>query len=384
MTAPKVFLSHASEDKDRFVVGLARQLRESGVDVWLDQWEMKPGDSLVDKIFEEGLKEARAVIIVLSTTSVQKPWVREELNASVVNRISRGTKLIPVVIDECDVPESLRSTVWQKVDSLEEYSQSLQRILSAIFDSSDKPAIGKPPARFSGSAPLISGLTLVDDLVLREIARLQIEQNNGLVTFDQICAEPALTEIPQQELLDSLEILGQKYLIKISYVLSAPMSHVVLTDFGFQQFAEAYVSDYNEVVARIAALLVNEKVCQNEDLASRIQRPVGFVDFVLSLMESNDHIKVSKFISGQSHVWQISPSLKREIRISPRDEPYWAAISPANGRLEFPENIFTSDGISKKNVGQGGFEPPLIVPKTTVLPLDDRPIPPFFKRGESE
>ena len=101
----------------------ARQLRENGVDVWLDQWEMKPGDSLVDKIFEEGLKEARAVIIVLSTTSVQKPWVREELNASVVNRISRGTKLIPVVIDECEVPESLRSTVWQKVDSLEDYSR---------------------------------------------------------------------------------------------------------------------------------------------------------------------------------------------------------------------------------------------------------------------
>lgn len=316
MTAPKVFLSHASEDKDRFVLGLARQLRESGVDVWLDQWEMKPGDSLVDKIFEEGLKDARAVIIVLSTVSVQKPWVREELNASVVNRISRGTKLIPVVIDECDVPESLRSTIWQKVDSLEDYSQSLQRILSAIFDVSDKPEIGKPPARFSGTEPLIPGLTRVDDLVLREIARLQIEQNNGLVTFDQICAEPALAEVPQQELLDSLEILGQKYLVKISYVLGAPLSHVVLTDFGFQQFAEAYVPDYNEVVARIAALLVNENVCQNEELASRIQRPVGFVDFVLSLMESSNHIKVSKYIGGLSQVWQISPSLKRALQQS--------------------------------------------------------------------
>lgn len=314
MTAPKVFLSHASEDKDRFVVGFARQLRESGVDVWLDQWEMKPGDSLVDKIFEEGLKEARAVIIVLSTTSVQKPWVREELNASVVNRISRGTKLIPVVIDECDVPESLRSTVWQKVDSLEDYSQSLQRILSAIFDSSDKPAIGKPPARFSGSAPLISGLTRVDDLVLREIARLQIEKNNGLVMFDELCSEQALADVPQQDLVDSLEILGQKYLIKISYVMGAPLSHVVLTDFGFQQFAEAYIPDYNDLVNRIAALLVNENICQNMEIASRVERPVGFVDFVLSLMESNDHIKVSKYIGGQSQVWQISPSLKRALQ----------------------------------------------------------------------
>jgi len=157
-------------------------------------------------------------------------------------------------------------------------------------------------------------LTRVDDLVLREIARMQIERNNGLVTFDEIGANPALKEVPQQELLDSLEILGQKYLIKISYVLGAPLSHVVLTDFGFQQFAEAYVPDYNETVARIAALLVNENVCQNEELASRIQRPVGFVDFVLSLMESNDYIKVSKYIGGQSRVWQISPSLKRALQ----------------------------------------------------------------------
>jgi hypothetical protein len=58
---PKVFLSHASEDKGRFVLDFARQLRENGVDVWLDQWEMKPGDSLVDKIFDEGLKDASAV-----------------------------------------------------------------------------------------------------------------------------------------------------------------------------------------------------------------------------------------------------------------------------------------------------------------------------------
>lgn len=134
MTTPKVFVSHASEDKERFVLDFARRLRENGVDAWLDQWEMKPGDSLVDKIFEQGLKDAQAVIVVLSEISVQKPWVREELNASVVNRINKGTKLIPVVIDECNVPESLRSTVWQKVDSLDSYDASLQRILAAIFD----------------------------------------------------------------------------------------------------------------------------------------------------------------------------------------------------------------------------------------------------------
>ena len=76
--APKVFLSHASEDKDRFVLAFATKLRQNGIDVWLDKWEMLPGDSLVDKIFEEGLKEASAVIVVVSRHSITKKWVKEE------------------------------------------------------------------------------------------------------------------------------------------------------------------------------------------------------------------------------------------------------------------------------------------------------------------
>lgn len=116
MSPPRVFVSHASEDNSRFAVDFARRLRENGVDAGLDQREMNPGDSLVDKIFEEGLKDARAVIVVLSKSSVRKLWVRGELSASVVNRIIRGTRLIPVFIDDCEVPESLQSTVWQRVD----------------------------------------------------------------------------------------------------------------------------------------------------------------------------------------------------------------------------------------------------------------------------
>lgn len=314
MNALKVFVSHATEDKPRFVVDFARRLRENGVDAWLDQWEMKPGDSLVDKIYDEGLKEARAVIVVLSKTSVQKPWVREELNASVVNRISRGTKLIPVVIDDCEVPESLRSTLWQRVHDLGDYDESLQRILSAIFDVDDKPALGTPPARFSGPAPLIVGLSRLDDLVLHIIARRQIDEDSGLVEWDYLRADLILRDVPQQELLDSLEILQQHYFIKISRVIGAPLSHVVLTDFGFQKFAEAYVDDYADVVTQIAALLVNENIRQNEELARRVNRPRPFVDFVLTLMEANNHIKVSNCMGGQSHVWDISASLRRALQ----------------------------------------------------------------------
>jgi hypothetical protein len=143
----KVFISHASEDKERFVLDFARRLREHGVDAWVDFWEMAPGDSLVDKIFEEGIKNAHAMIVVLSENSINKAWVREELNAGFLKRLRGKCKLIPVVIDDCEVPEALRSTVWQTISMLTDYEEEFQRILDSIHGRTKRPSLGAPAAQ---------------------------------------------------------------------------------------------------------------------------------------------------------------------------------------------------------------------------------------------
>lgn len=141
----KVFISHASEDKDRFVLEFAKKLRSHGVDAWVDIWEMLPGDSLVDKVFYEGIKNARAMIVVLSNNSIEKPWVREELNRGFLERLRGKCKIIPVVIDDCPIPEPLQSTIWQKIDNLDEYEIEFNRILDAIYSRINKPALGSSP-----------------------------------------------------------------------------------------------------------------------------------------------------------------------------------------------------------------------------------------------
>ena len=73
---PTVFICHASEDKERFVLGFAKKLRSKGVNAWVDKWEILPGDSLPDKIFEEGIPNSEAMIVIVSEYSVNKPWVR--------------------------------------------------------------------------------------------------------------------------------------------------------------------------------------------------------------------------------------------------------------------------------------------------------------------
>ena len=52
---PTAFLSHASEDKASFAEPLGRELASLGIRPWLDKWEIRPGDSLVSKLFDEGV-----------------------------------------------------------------------------------------------------------------------------------------------------------------------------------------------------------------------------------------------------------------------------------------------------------------------------------------
>ncbi len=53
-----VFISHASEDKKAVVLPLADALKKAGIKVWLDQQELRIGDSLREKI-DEGLAKSR-------------------------------------------------------------------------------------------------------------------------------------------------------------------------------------------------------------------------------------------------------------------------------------------------------------------------------------
>src|ERR1017187_1535510 len=142
----KVFISHASEDKERFVLRFAERLRSKGIDVWVDEWEMLPGDKLIDKVFNDGLKPSDTVIVVLSDISIEKPWVQKEVNTAVVKNIEDRTRLIPVRLARCGVPECLRDTIWQDIPDVVNYDKEFERIVNAIHGQFEKPALGDKPA----------------------------------------------------------------------------------------------------------------------------------------------------------------------------------------------------------------------------------------------
>jgi hypothetical protein len=114
VSKPSAFLSHASEDKASFAEPLGRELASLGIRPWLDQWEIHPGDSLPMKLFDDGVHVVDAVIVIVSRYSIGKPWVRAELDAAVVRRVQDGMRLIPVRLDEAEIPAPLEALVWHR------------------------------------------------------------------------------------------------------------------------------------------------------------------------------------------------------------------------------------------------------------------------------
>jgi hypothetical protein len=90
-----VFISHASEDKAAVVTPLAERLRELGVTVWLDAFELKIGDGLRRKI-DAGLAGSRFGIVVLSRSFFRKGWPQYELDGLVTLQASGKQNLLPI------------------------------------------------------------------------------------------------------------------------------------------------------------------------------------------------------------------------------------------------------------------------------------------------
>lgn len=311
----KVFVSHASEDKDRFVLGFATKLRGQGIDAWIDKWEMLPGDKLVNKIFEEGIKNAQAVIVVLSNYSVNKPWVKEELDTSVVKRINEGIKLIPVVIDDCQIPECLKSTLYQRIQDLNNYDDELERIVMSIYGHKEKPPLGKPPAYTQTIIDNLPGLTNIDTLVFKLICEYLIEKNPQLnvIPSDHILQKIKPLNIPQEEFYDSLEILETKGYIK---AITKIENHIILflsvTVSGFEEYARVFIENYNSIFTSVILQIVNHKRRENRGIIEDLKQPAPIVNHILNMLEYKDLISVAKVESAQLiHINHVSPELKR-------------------------------------------------------------------------
>jgi hypothetical protein len=312
---PAVFLSHASEDNDRFARDLATKLQANGARVWFDEWELLPGDSLVGKIFDEGLKGADAMVVVLSTHSVNKPWVKEEIDAAFIKRIEGRCKLIPVVIDDVKIPEVLKSTKYQRVVDLNDYGDDLRQILRAIFGDRNR----RPPGELSRYARIsaLPGLDSVDTRVLQLSGDIALEQDHQLIESEDVLRRGHDDDIDEVGLLESLHVLEEQGYVRVHATLGAGisgMSAFTITTPGFDSYLRGCRAGYDQTVERIAGDLVNAGSGSDRAIADRVGAPRVVVEHIFDLFDAQGLVRLTKMSGPNTDVHYVSPQLKRALQ----------------------------------------------------------------------
>ncbi|MEM6394982.1 MAG: TIR domain-containing protein [Bacteroidota bacterium] len=108
-----IFLAHASEDKP-YVRKLYKKLQDSGLEPWLDEENLMPGEKWDDKI-KEAIKNARFFMACLSSHSVSRSgYIQKELRMALSELEQKASDVIyfiPVLIEDVELPNITVGTI---------------------------------------------------------------------------------------------------------------------------------------------------------------------------------------------------------------------------------------------------------------------------------
>ena len=133
----RVFLCHASQDKPA-VRKLHRYLKQRGVQPWLDELDLLPGENWEVEI-PNTIFSSDVILVCLSKNSVDKEgYVQKEISFALDKAMEKpeGTIfVVPVKLEDCDVPKRLNRFQWVDVFRQDGYKRlmlSLQKRASGL------------------------------------------------------------------------------------------------------------------------------------------------------------------------------------------------------------------------------------------------------------
>jgi len=138
-----VFLSHNTKDKPR-VRRLAERLRQAGLRVWFNKWNVRSGNIISRKV-DEGLEQSRVLLLCISPNALASGWVAlERSTATHRDPSNEGRRFIPLLLADCELPDTLRR--YKYIDFRDESEAAFQELVEGCAGrrlSTDKSGSGR-------------------------------------------------------------------------------------------------------------------------------------------------------------------------------------------------------------------------------------------------
>jgi hypothetical protein len=126
-----LFVSYSSRDRS-FALKLANDLKEYGLTVWLDEWQVKPGQRLREGI-NDAIARCEYLLVLLSPHSIKSQWVKAELDSAMSRELEiKRTFVIPSLlgrIEDREIPLDLRGKAWLDFRDEAKYDSNLKKVI---------------------------------------------------------------------------------------------------------------------------------------------------------------------------------------------------------------------------------------------------------------
>ena len=309
----KVFISHDSRDKERFVDNFARKLIENGIDVWYDKWELGFGDSLM-KIFKD-MPDCDVFISIISSNSIESKWVKEESDSAFIRKIEKQMKFIPVILmeDGVDIPNEFNHILQCRISNINDYEEEFKKLVGDLFEISAKPPIGKPP-RYVLETP-IEGYELIDSIIIKSIGDYILENGDISLDFEDIVELICDFEFSKEDINESIEILESKYIMSFTRFLGNYYpGNIKLTYYGKVIYAENYMNNFSSIVKDIVSIILNMGWGANQNDFKIVDAPRSIIVAILELFSKKGYFKLDKYTNGSFRIYMLTGNGKRSLR----------------------------------------------------------------------
>ncbi|GAK48799.1 GUN4 domain protein [Candidatus Moduliflexus flocculans] len=128
-----IFLSHHNNDKAQ-IGALALWLKNQGVAVWFDAWNLVPGLPWQEGI-EEGILQSRSMAIFVGASGLGQ-WEIPEMRAAIQLYVERQSPVVPIFLPGCPaditLPLLLQRFVWIDFRNGMDDTDTREKLLAAI------------------------------------------------------------------------------------------------------------------------------------------------------------------------------------------------------------------------------------------------------------
>jgi hypothetical protein len=130
MPSTRAFLSYSSLDK-KIVLMIKKELDKRGILTWLDEFQVGFGESIRREI-EQGIAESNFLILFMSKTAFKSEWVNREIDAAFMMEVeSKNVLIVPVLLDNCEIPISLKSKRY--IDLRQDYPKGIIALIDTLL-----------------------------------------------------------------------------------------------------------------------------------------------------------------------------------------------------------------------------------------------------------